>query len=132
MTKELDIACERALGGALDHPGFFWTEGSTPDGKDGWDGFMCPRCHADESQRGRPCARHFSTDPAATPLLLAEIERRGLRYEYVYALVREIDPSAINPRVDRGWNVPQLAVWQLLNATPEQHARAFIASIQSR
>ena len=61
----------------------------------------------------------------------AEIERRGLWYEYVYALFREIDPSATNPHVDREWNVPQRAVWRMLTATPEQQARAFIASTQA-
>ena len=51
-------------------------------------------------------------------------------HAYVYALFRQIDPSAAAPSVDRGWNVPQRAVWLMLRATPEQRARAFLQTMK--
>ncbi len=45
----------------LNHPGFYWAEGSTEDGKDGWDGFYCPRCGASEGTT-TPCVKNYSMD----------------------------------------------------------------------
>lgn len=126
--KAINIQCEQAISGVLDHPGFFWTEGSTPDGKDGWDGFMCPRCHADESMRAQPCARHFTTDPATTSLLLAEIERQGLQEKYAWEIL-DIAVGSVGGYMGVA-EMEAENIFRLIRATPEQHARAFIAATQ--
>jgi hypothetical protein len=43
------------------HIGFFWSEGTTFDGKDGWSGFQCPRCNAERGDREK-CVEHYSTN----------------------------------------------------------------------
>jgi hypothetical protein len=56
------------------HPGFFWGEGTTEDGKDGWDGFQCPRCNAD-SEDGGKCCKHYSTSIAAAWEVVEKINK---------------------------------------------------------
>jgi hypothetical protein len=119
MARDLDIQCERAISGNLTHPGFFWAEGVTPDGGDGWDGFFCPRCHASESARPELCVRPFSSDIAMTRLLEDVIEQRGMHDAYVRALLDIVIPE--------GTSV--LSFWRLIRATPEQRARAFLRAL---
>src|SRR5688572_10470760 len=58
----------------------------------------------------------YSTDPATTPLLLAEIERRGLIERYMHYLgTMETSAAYEDDRDAYGW--------ELIRATPEQHAR---------
>lgn len=113
MGREIDAECARLLG---------WQPCAC--GNDDCD-LWAPPAHLDDGGSYKPFPR-FSTDPTCVSSLLAEIERRGGHYEYVYALFRQVDPSATASSVPRGWNVPQLAVWAMLRATPEQHARAFV------
>lgn len=123
--RELDAECERLVSGDLTHPGFYWAEGTTPDGNDGWDGFMCPRCHADQSQSHKPCARPFSTDLVAARLLEDEIERRGLQYEYVAVLWCVVGYAGHNGEGPNIWKEE----WTFLRATPEQRAQAFLKAV---
>src|SRR3990167_5452818 len=67
--RELDVLVAEHVMGQQDfsHPGFFWTEGTTEDGSDGWDGFYCPRCSlrgSPDQKRSAPpkCVRHYSTN----------------------------------------------------------------------
>jgi hypothetical protein len=59
---ELDLLVARDVMRQTDfnHPGFFWSEGNTEDGEDGWDGFYCPRCSASEGDLN-PCVKPYST-----------------------------------------------------------------------
>jgi hypothetical protein len=61
--REMDALIAEKVMGQTDfsHVGFFWSEGTTEDGKDGWDGFQCPRCNAADRDTGK-CCKHYSTD----------------------------------------------------------------------
>ena len=110
MSRELDAQVARALG---------WTEmelRKTPQ-------LFFPGQY-DETlygldPEGRTPTRvpYFSRDPTTTPTLLAEIERRDLIIMYLAALRR----ITRDGNVDDWWQD-----WNLLTATPEQHARAFV------
>jgi hypothetical protein len=59
----------------------------------------------------------------ALPLLLDDIERRDLRYEYVEALIALLNVPDLHRDV---W--PRFEdIFTLMSATPEQHCRAFLA-----
>ena len=60
----------------FDHPGFFWNEGTTEDGKDGWDGFNCPRCGAPKGDTGK-CVKHYSTDISAAWEVIEKLKQLG-------------------------------------------------------
>lgn len=70
---ELDALVAVEVMGQVDfsHPNFCWTEWNTEDGKDGGDGFLCPRCGVEgipeTSHLNDPpkCCKHYSTDIAA-------------------------------------------------------------------
>ena len=66
----------------FDHPGFFWNEGTTEDGKDGWDGFNCPRCGASKGDTGK-CTKHYSTDIAAAWQVVE-------KFEYNWNIYRDV------------------------------------------
>lgn len=110
MSRELDEACTRAL--HLPHEA------------------GCPAIADDESdevlsdfQRCVCDWPRFSTDPAMTTQLFADIERRGLHEAYATALdkiVMGTNADAWDEMTDALW------IWALLRATPEQHTRAFL------
>lgn len=88
----------------------------------------CPKVADDESNQVlydyQECVCRwpaFSADPAAVRLLEDEIERRDLVIEYTLAL-------AVLCQVDTEfWYRPNYKdVYQLIHATPEQKARAFL------
>lgn len=51
-----------------EHPGFYYQEFATEDG-DGWSGFCCPRCYAEQGDTGI-CAPNVCHSPAAWGALL--------------------------------------------------------------
>ena len=61
--KEIDALIAEKIMGQTDfsHVGFYWSEGTTSDGKDGWDGFQCPRCNAEKGNTEK-CVEHYSTN----------------------------------------------------------------------
>jgi RNA polymerase subunit RPABC4/transcription elongation factor Spt4 len=65
--REMDALVAEKVMGQIDfnHVGFFWTEGTTKDGKDGWDGFACPRCNSLREDNLEKCCEYYSTDIAA-------------------------------------------------------------------
>jgi len=75
----------------------------------------------DASGTWQACAWAFHPlrDSAAIPLLLAEVERRGKKGQYLDYLIAH---TAINTDA-------RDQAWRLLTATPEQHCRAFLAVI---
>lgn len=55
-----------------------YEEGNTPDGKDGWSGFICPRCHNPEDMLDtEPCCKHYSTSIAYALKALDEMKLSG-------------------------------------------------------
>jgi hypothetical protein len=61
LQKELNERIEhKIMGGDFQHPGFFWEEGSTSDGTDGYEGFYCPRCGVAERGHGPLCIVNYS------------------------------------------------------------------------
>ena len=64
--REMDIlVAEMVMGQTnFEHLGFYWTEGTTEDGQDGWEGIYCPRCGASEGSKDK-CCIHYSTNIAA-------------------------------------------------------------------
>ena len=72
----------------------------------------------------------FSTDPATTPIILAEVERRGLQDRYIKELFAIVMPQSerwdITLNDESGGYIDRLSLFTLLNATPEQHAHAFV------
>ena len=95
-----------------------------------WDSRSCdertPRydygvVEADRGVRGG--VPRFSTSHDAVATVRAEIERRGLRGHFVYALAKQFGFSfEIEP-------FDEIAVWIFLNATPEQQCRAALAAV---
>jgi hypothetical protein len=70
-------------------------------------------------------AFHPSRDGATIPLLLAEVERRGLIDDYVEHLIVLVNTTDL--LLDQ-W--PRFTdIFKLMTATPEQHCRAFLAVI---
>ena len=60
---EMDaLIAEKILGMSLEHLPVLWEEGNTSDGKDGWSGFVCPRCRLPRDLLDRPCCKQYSTD----------------------------------------------------------------------
>lgn len=65
--REMDaLVAEKVMGQTnFLHPGFYWEERSTEDG-DGWNGMVCPRCGANETDNWKEkCTKHYSTDIVA-------------------------------------------------------------------
>ena len=59
---KLDILVAKMMGQEdFGHIGFFWQEGVTEDGEDGWNGFYCPHCGEAEADGG-PCVKPYSTN----------------------------------------------------------------------
>lgn len=70
----------------------------------------------------------FTYDERTTPILLAAIEKRNLRADYMEALE---DILGINVYQDGPFEGLSIDVeWKLLTAEPEQHARAFVETIK--
>ena len=108
MGWELDEACMRAMGWEY-HPRF-------PGDTTGyWRSLDGEQVISEE----RP---HFSEDPSAARLLEDEIERQGLQNEYLTAL------RAFLPKRQ----MYRALCWDFMRTTPEQRARAFIATIPAR
>jgi hypothetical protein len=65
--RDLDaLIAEMIFGEKKNHLEAQWEEGNTSDGKDGWDGFFCPRCGCpDYLYKKEPCCLHYSTDISA-------------------------------------------------------------------
>lgn len=107
MNEALDEQCAEALG---------WVRRYSPD----------PTIYAWERPDGERVTRSmlpaFSTDRTAVMLLEDEIERRGLQDKYLIAISRILDDLPLP--YEKGVMPPFL--WQLLRATPEQRARAFL------
>lgn len=100
VSKKIDEVCAKALG---------WTDIRYMPEKRApyrWRGF-----NPKGVRQGLPT---YSSDPAAVHLLEDEIERRGLQERYIYELERIIASR------DH---------WEYIRATPEQRARAFLATI---
>lgn len=138
--RERDALVGEVVMGQTDfeHIGFIWEEGTTEDGEDGWDGFYCPRCHAEGSRAAVRCARQYTTDIAKAQLVEDEIARRGLIEKYQNALIGLIDldmqvfNSAIEldthnppdiPNNDFEWQ-GHAFLWRYSQATPEQRCHA--------
>ena len=92
------------------------------DDKDGEEGWGVPPGSEGVSWVGSPFQNypHYTTDHAAARLVEDEIERRGLRNEYVRALIA---PGA-EEVTSYLWYVGHDDLWALIRATPEQRCRA--------
>lgn len=72
----------------------------------------------------------FASDRNLLPMILAEVERRGIEERFLRALMTET--PGFHGLLDRAPSGEVLifdkiiTVWPLLNATPEQHCRAFL------
>ena len=66
-------------------------------------------------------------DMNAVREMIEEIERRKLQRAYMVALMNAVEPNVTIADLSD----VLMPMWRLLNATPAQHARAFIASTQS-
>jgi hypothetical protein len=97
--SDLDLACARALG---------WTCADELDG-------------AHVAPVWRDAAGNRMAFPPTTRELLDEVERQRLRHEYITELRAEAIPY--NDVSNEG------ALWELLTADAEQHARAFLAAL---
>ena len=104
MSKELDMAVARALGFRVVKDAV--NVRGCQIGTAGRNGFDLP---------------YYSEDARLVALLLAEIERRLLKWEYLDVLA---DSVAAKERTSISNAV---VTWAILTATPEQHCRAFIA-----
>jgi hypothetical protein len=115
MSRELDAQCAHALGQ-------LWVD-ACPLGDPTCAGKYMP-------QIGRwPCLAPFSTDHEAARLLEDEIERRGVQKAYISALCR--DGGLDDPFSDYAILEFTLeAFWQVMRATPEQRARAFLEAMK--
>lgn len=71
----------------------------------------------------------FSIDPAAARLLEDEIERRGLEYEYIRALNAVLDTLLRDCPGSDIEHVDLDDLWSILHASPEERARAFLATL---
>lgn len=101
VRRALDDSCIQRLGLRLDRWGAHWYKDS--------------KIIADRSWSP-------STDSASIPLILAEVERRSLQYEYVEALIALLNVPDLHCDV---W--PRFTdIFKLMNGTPEQHCRAFL------
>lgn len=60
--RELDaLVAEHVMGLDLNHLPVVYEEGYTEDGKDGWSGFVCPRCkRSSGSDLDGPCCKNYS------------------------------------------------------------------------
>jgi hypothetical protein len=91
--------------------------GDKPVGNRGWRN---TQGHTTWTTDGGPPFYSAGEEWGTPPLLLAEIEKRGLRAEYCEAL--EDILRIVNP-----WSCASVdAEWKLLTATPERHCRAFV------
>lgn len=139
MNKELDRQCATALGLEIIHES--WPVGVPPDG-----GTREAALHEDDTsywwrergmiykvrdpeddwkaELGLWCdpVPLYSSDNVAARLLEDEIEKRGLQERYAEAIDR-IVPKTTTP------NVWQTYLWDMIRATPEQKARAFLEAV---
>lgn len=77
--REMDVLIENWKTGVLAHYPAVWEELYTPDGKDGWEGFVCPRCGTSEDDYQKyPCAKHYSTDISAAFEVWTVLNSRGV------------------------------------------------------
>lgn len=61
--RKLDAAVAvEVFGLGLEHLQVLYEEGNTPDGGDGWSGFVCPRCRLPEDMLNNPCCKAYSAD----------------------------------------------------------------------
>lgn len=67
------------------------------------------------------CQCRYSKDVEKTPLLMAEIARRGLQRRYVGWFYKHVCTDDMDGRDE---------TWAIMTATPEQHCRAFVAAIE--
>lgn len=113
--RELDAALARALG---------WTERDVPFLLDE-DGatLTTERFWLNPSGAYAPLPP-FTRTMRATRLLEDEIERRGLEYAYIDVL-----ETIIGADYDEGYGAH--SVWKFIRATPEQKARAALATLSA-
>ena len=111
IIRELNKACGLALGIHV-----VWGMVPCPDNRPG----CCAAHFGYSDDNGKPLP-YYATDPTATPILLAEIERRGLQERYIGWFYKHVCTDGMNSRQE---------VFAILRATPEQHARAFIQTIE--
>lgn len=117
--RELDAAiAEQIFGGPERNVQWYWWKSSTPSLD------INPPLYA---------GPHFSSDIAAAMQVEAEIDRRGLREQYVDALlvVLEFDEAgifrmAIETGGHDGWNV----AWSLVHASAADRCRAALKAIE--
>lgn len=67
-------------------------------------------------------------DHAAAAQLEDEIERRGLEREYTQALLTILADGS--EAAADSTHITQMEAWELLRATPEQRAQAFLKAIE--
>src|SRR4030042_6402550 len=61
--RELDaLIAEKVMGLNLKHLPAVYEERYTSDGKDGWSGFVCPRCRYPQDMLDGPCCQQYSTN----------------------------------------------------------------------
>jgi hypothetical protein len=103
--------------------------GDKPVGNRGWRN---TQGHTTWTTDGGPPFYSAGEEWGTPPLLLAEIEKRGLRAEYCEALMHILDPGETYALYDTAIesshpsaHMPSF-VWLLLTATPERHCRAFV------
>ena len=64
--EEMDkLVAEMVMEVSIDHLPTVYEEGYTEDGKDGWGGFVCPKCRRPSDILDEPCTKYYSTDISA-------------------------------------------------------------------
>ncbi len=134
--RERNVLVAEAMGQTdFAHPGFYWTEGATEDGRDGWDGFSCPRCGASESERASPCIKSFTTSLDAASLVEDEIARRGLWSVYCQAWLEIIDVrvgTVVNDLECLPYGTDAKALMAFLRASPDVRCQAAVKVLQEQ
>lgn len=73
----------------------------------------------------------WSSDHNAVASLEDEIDRRGLRWQYLHQLINAVAPFLCNDRYEEWGYETQNALWQFLRATPEQRCCAALRTLEA-
>jgi hypothetical protein len=65
-----------------------YMEGATEDGKDGWEGYYCPRCHQNASP-GELCVAPYSTSPEYMWRVITALQKKGI-YTTIYTFTGSV------------------------------------------
>jgi len=115
-TNKLNLACAKQVGWVGTRTRLVNDSWQSPDGL---SGFISSNTHEIEEIDPNATPPDYAHDLAAVWTLQAHIEREGLTEEYIAVLVGKDS--------DEEWASDDL--WKLVDATPEQRARAYLKVI---